>query len=489
MTADPALSRMEGSSASGAVSGTAATECAGERPQPGQTGIPGACPNGLKRELGLFSLTNIVIANMIGAGVLTLAGFLLVELPNPLLMMALWLIGGLGALCGAVCYGQLAAAFPQAGGEYAFLSRLFHPLAGFLSGWISFFVGFSAPIAAAALAFVEYMARAFPVILNIGIGSGPGAGAIAKKAYAMAVIVIFTLMHRRGVRFGARIQNGLTLIKIAGIILFVTAGFAFGKGNIGHLFQGGKLSFSLAQCKSIGLSFLWIMFAYSGWNASAYIGSEARTPTRNLPRSLILGTAVVVVLYLAMNLLYVYALPRGEISGTASIAGLAAARLFGRSLEQVISVFIAFALFSSLSAYIMLGPRVYFSMAQDNLFFRFAADVHPRYHVPSKSILFQGLIACAMVLIGTFDQLLTYLGFALGIFPILAVLGLFKLRQRGMSAGRLIGFPLAAIFFITTSVLMLVFSFLERPRESIVAILTLLLGMPLYYFVFRKKRD
>ncbi|MCU0276063.1 MAG: amino acid permease [Acidobacteria bacterium] len=480
---------MDRSSATGAESAPAAAGCAGGRSQPGQPGNLGSYPNGLKRELGLFSLTNIVIANMIGAGVLTLAGFLLVELPNPLLMMALWLIGGLGALCGAVCYGQLGAAFPQAGGEYVFLSRLFHPLAGFLSGWISFFVGFSAPIAAAALAFVEYMARAFPVILNIGIFTGPGAGALAKKMYAMAVIVIFTLVHRCGVRFGAQIQNGLTLIKIAGIILFVIAGFAFGKGNIGHLFQGGELSFSLAQCKSIGLSFLWIMFAYSGWNASAYIGSEARTPTKNLPRSLILGTAVVVVLYLAMNLLYVYAVPRGEISGTAAIAGLAAARLFGRSLEQVISVFIAFALFSSLSAYIMLGPRVYFSMAQDNLFFRFAADVHPRYHVPSKSILFQGLIACCMVLIGTFDQLLTYLGFALGIFPILAVLGVFKLRQRGMTAGRRIGFPLTPIFFITTSVLMLVFSFLERPRESVVAIMTLLLGMPLYYFVFRKSRN
>jgi APA family basic amino acid/polyamine antiporter len=470
--------------------GTSGTEHAafkikhpGVRPLSGR----GSAASGLKRELGLFSLTNIVIANMIGAGVLTLAGFLLVELRNPFLMMLLWVIGGVVAYCGAICYGQLGAAFPLAGGEYAYLSRLFHPLAGFLSGWISFFVGFSAPIAAAALAFVEYMARAFPVILSLGIFAGPSAAFFLKKTYAVAIIVIFTLVHRRGVRFGSRVQNSLTLIKVAGIILFVAVGFVFGKGSLAHLFQGRKMDFSFMQFKSIGLSFLWIMFSYCGWNASAYLGSEARTPKKNLPLSLILGTGTVIVLYLALNLLYVYAIPVNEIIGTASIGGMAAAKLFGRPLEQIVSVFIAFALFSSLSAYIMLGPRVYFSMAQDGLFFRFAARVHPRFKTPSKSIMFQGTIACVMVLIGTFDQLLTYLGFALGIFPILAVIGVFKLRRRGM-ARKLSGFPLTPALFITASFLMLVFSFLERPYESLVAIVTLLLGIPLYFFFFRRNK-
>lgn len=450
------------------------------------TAAAGRGVNGLKRELGLFSVTNIVIANMIGAGVLTLAGFLLVELQQPLLMMVLWFIGGLGALCGAICYGQLGAAFPLAGGEYAYLSRLFHPLAGFLSGWISFFVGFSAPIAAAALAFVEYLARAFPAILTLGVFTGPGAAVILKKLYAISIIAIFTLVHRRGVRFGAKVQNGLTMVKVIGIALFVIVGFAFGKGDFGHLFQGSRLGSNFIQYKSIGLSFLWIMFAYSGWNASAYIGSEIRTPKKNLPRSLILGTAVVVVFYLALNLLYIYAVPLNEVSGTASIGGLAAAKLFGRSSEQVVSVFIALALFSSLSAYVMLGPRVYFSMARDGYFFRFAARIHPRYKTPSKSILFQGGIAVVMVLAGSFDQLLTYLGFALAIFPVLAVLGVFKLRRLGM-AGNLAGFPLTPVFFIITSLLMLIFSFLQRPIESLVAISTLLLGVPLYFFFFRKK--
>ena len=309
-----------------------------------------ATGNGLKRELGLFSLSCIVVADMIGAGALTLGGFLLVELRNPLLMMILWLIGGMGAYCGAICYGQLGAAYPQAGGEYTFLSKLFHPLAGFLSGWISFFIGFSAPIAASALAIVEYLTRAFPSILGFDIAPGSVAGALLKKIYAIAIIIIFTMVHLRGVRFGSRVQNGLTVFKITGIILFAAAGFAFGKGNLGHLFQGSELSLDFAQCKSIGLSFLWIMFAYSGWNASAYIGSEVRTPKHNLPRSLMLGTAVVMALYLALNLLYVYAIPGSDVSGTVAIAGLAAEKLFGRSLEQIISVFIAIALFSSCQA-------------------------------------------------------------------------------------------------------------------------------------------
>ena len=453
------------------------------RPEPARSRA--AAVQGLKRDLGLFSLTNIVVANMIGAGVLTLAGFLLTELRNPLLMMVLWFVGGVGALCGAVCYGQLGAAFPMAGGEYAFLSRMFHPLAGFLSGWISFFIGFSAPIAAAALAFVEYMTRAFPTILGQDVAPGSATGFFLKKFYAIAVIAVFTLVHRRGVRFGSRVQNGLTAVKIAGILLFIAAGFAFGKGDLGHLFQGRKLDFSLVQCKSIGLSFLWIMFAYSGWNASTYLGAEVRTPKKNLPRSLLLGTALVMGLYLALNLLYVYAIPVGEVSSTPTIGGLAAQKLFGRPLEQIISLLIACALFSSLSAYVMLGPRVYFSMARDGLFFRFASQVHPQYKVPSKSILFQGMIAAAMVLIGTFDQLLTYLGFALGIFPILAVMGLFKLKRRQLLANPTIGVMSAVVFFILISILMLVFSFLERPRESMVALGTLFLGLPLYFLFHR----
>jgi APA family basic amino acid/polyamine antiporter len=228
------------------------------------------------------------------------------------------------------------------------------------------------------------------------------------------------------------------------------------------------------------------MFAYSGWNASAYVGSEVKDPTRNLPRSLLLGTGAVVVLYLALNLFYIYAVPPAGMEGVISIGGLAAGNLFGKSAETILSVLISFALFSSLSAFIILGPRVYYSMARDGVFFKSLAAVSPRFGVPSRSIVLQGMIAAVMVLFGTFDQLLTYMGFSLGIFPILAVLGVFKLRRSGRSVVKLPGYPVVPAVYILAGVTILVLSFLQRPKESSIAIATVLIGVPIY-FVFKKK--
>jgi APA family basic amino acid/polyamine antiporter len=254
---------------------------------------------------------------------------------------------------------------------------------------------------------------------------------------------------------------------------------------LNHFSQGGRFSFDFGGWKIIGLSLMWIMFSYSGWNASAYIGSEIKNPLRNLPRSLILGTGIVIVLYVFLNLFYVYAISPGDMSGVISIGGLAAGNLFGKSFESLFSILISFALFSSLSAFIILGPRVYFAMARDKYFFRFVSDVHPRNHVPSKSILLQCLISVVIVLSGTLDQILTYMGFSLGIFPILAVIGVFKLRYLKKSRYRMPGFPLVPIIYILAGVAILCLGFLERPVESSVAILTVLAGIP-FYFMFKK---
>ena len=353
----------------------------------------GAAANGLERKLGLFPLTNIVIANMIGAGIFTTSGLLMQDLHNPVVMLSLWLIGGLVALCGALSYGELGAAIPHAGGEYAFLSRLYHPILGFLSGWVSFFVGFSAPIAASAIGFSEYLTRAFPGLLHPGLFPGASEAMIMKKLYAILIIAAFTFLHTRGLEAGARVQNALTGLKILLIVGLVAAGFAFGKGSLAHLTAAAPFHFDFTGIKTMGLSLMWIMFAYSGWNASAYVGSEVRDPSRNLPRSLLLGTAVVIVLYAALNLFYVYAIPPAQMEGVISVAGLAAGNLFGKSAETVLSLLISFALFSSLSAYLILGPRVYYSMARDGIFFKSIARVDPRRSVPTRSIVLQGGIA------------------------------------------------------------------------------------------------
>jgi APA family basic amino acid/polyamine antiporter len=449
---------------------------------------PEAPANGLERKLGLFPLTNIVIANMVGAGIFTTSGLLMKDLHHPVVMLGLWVIGGLIALCGALSYGELGAAFPHAGGEYAFLSRLYHPILGFLSGWVSFFVGFSAPIAASAIGFSEYLTRAFPGLLHPGVIVVASEAVVMKKLYAILIIAAFTFLHTRGLETGARVQNALTGLKILLIVGLVAAGFAVGKGSLGHLVAAAPFRFDFGGLKTLGLSLMWIMFAYSGWNASAYIGSEVKNPSRNLPRSLLIGTGVVMLLYVALNLFYIYAIPPAQMEGVISVGGLAAGNLFGKSAETVLSALISFALFSSLSAYLILGPRVYYSMARDGIFFKSIAYVDPKCSVPTRSIVLQGGIAAVMVLFGTFDQLLTYMGFSLGIFPLLAVLGVFKLRRTGRSAVKLPGYPVASAVYIFVGATILVLAFLERPVESLVAVATALAGIPVYFFFKRSAR-
>jgi APA family basic amino acid/polyamine antiporter len=456
-------------------------------PRPASAAAPRPAPsgNGLERKLGLFPLTNIVIANMVGGGIFLTSGFLMRDLHNPLVMLALWLFGGLIALCGALSYGELGAAIPHAGGEYAFLSRLYHPVLGFLSGWVSFFVGFSAPIAFAARGFSRYLTQALPGLLHPGIIRGGSEGAIMEKTYAILIVAAFTLLHTRGLEIGARVQNALTGLKILFIVGLVAAGFAIGSGSLAHLTAAGPFRFDFAGIKTMGLSLMWIMFSYSGWNASAYVGSEVKDPSRNLPRSLLLGTGVVMVLYAALNLFYIYGIPPVRMEGVEAVAGLAAGNLFGRSAETALSLVISFAFFSSLSAYLILGPRVYYSMARDGIFFKSVAAVDPKCAVPTRSILLQGGIAIVMVLFGTIDQLLTYMGFSLGIFPILAVLGVFKLRRTGQSAVRLPGYPVASAVYILVGLAILVLAFLRQPVESLIAIATALAGIPIY-FLFKR---
>jgi APA family basic amino acid/polyamine antiporter len=437
----------------------------------------------LARTLRLFPATNIVIADMIGAGIFTTSGLLLLELGSPLLMIALWVGGGILALSGALCYGALGAALPRAGGEYAYLSELFHPVLGFLSGWVSFFAGFSAPLAASSLGLSEYLASAFPSL------GAAGNADLLKKTIALTVIVALAVVHLRGMAFGARIQNYLTVGKVLLIVALIAVGFTVGQGDLGNFRERIAVDTPDASWRAIGLSLMWIMFAYSGWNASGYIGSEIQAPRRNLPLSLILGTGIVLVLYVCLNVLFVYAVSPGEMQGTIAVGGLVASHLFGPAAERLISLIIAFALLSAVSALIILGPRVYYAMAKDGYFFKRVASVDPVRRVPSTAIVLQCLIAAIMVLSGTFDQILTYMGFCLGIFPILAVLGVFKLSagNNGLSGSAF--YVLAALVFASVSLAILVLAYFERPVESTIALVTVAVGVPFYLVFAKAKRE
>lgn len=432
----------------------------------------------LTRKLKLFSLTNIVIGDMIGAGIFTTSGLLLAQLHNPVLLMLLWVIGGAIALTGALSYGELGAKYPEAGGDYAFLSRLFSPLLGFLSGWISFLVGFSAPVAASSLAFSEYMIRILPQ------DHLPEHLELAKKALAIGIILVFTLIHYFGLRSGSKVQNMLTVLKIALILLLLFAGFAFGEGSFEHFSpqQGDK--FPAANPKTIGLALMWIMFAYSGWNASTYVGSEVLHPVKYIPRSLLIGTFSVTAMYLLLNILYVYAVAPPEMKGVISIGGLAANNLFNRSMDRLFSLFIALILLSAISVLIIIGPRVYYAMAKSGHFFGMAGRVN-RSRVPGISILMQSGLAIIYIVSGTFEQIITFLSFSLGIFPILVVIGVFKLRIKKETALKMPGYPLLPAFFVVSSAIILVLAFLERPVESSIALGVVVAGIPAYYLLKR----
>lgn len=434
----------------------------------------------LQRRLGLGTATSVVVANMIGTGIFTTTGLMLGRVESGGLVLACWALGGIIAVCGALCYAELAVMMPRAGGEYVYLKEAYSPLAGFLTGWISFFVGFSAPIAATAVACASYLTAA---------GALPDSWT-AQKGAATGLVALFTAIHYRGLRSGGVIQNLLTGLKLLLLGGLLAAGFLLGDGSWGFLEAAGGF-WTPGRWSQAGIALLWVMFAYSGWNAAAYLAEEVENPARTLPRSLVLGTLIVVGIYLAVNLLFFFAAPVPELSGRVAVGEVAARKLFGGGAGSGLSILISLVLLSSLSAYVLIGPRVYYAMARDGLFFRFAARVHPRFETPGLSIGLQGLCAIAMVLSGSFEQLLTYIGFALGIFPWMAVAGVFVLRRREPQRERPYrawGYPLVPAFYLVASAGILTVALVSRPGPSLLALLTVAAGIPAYRLTVGRKR-
>jgi len=432
----------------------------------------------IARKIGWITATSIVIANMIGAGIFTTSGLMAGNLPNPTWVLLFWFIGGMIAITGAMCYAELATRMPEDGGEYLYLKRLYHPSLGFLSGWTSFFVGFSAPIAASALGFAEYIIPDKGFTVSGVIIQDP---VWIKKVLALSVIVLFTVVHYMGHKWGSRVQNLLSAVKILIVFGLASLGMILGEGDWSNLqFQSGEAYGGLA----IGTAMMLVMFSYSGWNASSYIAGEMKNPRKSLPLSLLLGTGIVIAVYLSVNLFIFRSLPFREIQGTIAIFEKASIAALGEWIGRMLGILSAVALLASLSAFIMIGPRIYFAMALDKLFFPFAARVHRRFGVPGRSILIQGSIALIFALIGSFEQIIIYVEFALLIFPFFAVAGLFVARKKKIGesiAVRVAGYPVVPAFFLLCSLLIMIIAYINRPLESTAAVITVLIGIPIYY--------
>jgi APA family basic amino acid/polyamine antiporter len=405
------------------------------------------------RSLGLVSATALVVASMVGTGVFTTSGFLLADLKSPWPVLGVWLAGGVLATLGALSYGALARRLPESGGEYFFLSRTLHPSLGYVAGWISLLVGFSAPLAAAAMAFGTYTGPWFPRV-------GP-------QFLGTVLILVFSALHAANVRAGAWVQNTAVLFKVILILGFV----GLAAGRLGATKFPPPQSAPLAL---MGVSLVWVSFSYSGWNAAIYIGSEVTNPERNLPYSLLLGTAIVTLIYLALNAVFVFSAPVDQLAGKLEVGRVAATALGGPPWGNMVSALVALVLVSSVSSLIMAGPRVYARMAEDRYL---PACLAARNAPPVNAILLQGVLALSLLWSSTFDQLLTYIGFTLGLSTAATVVGLIRIRlQEGLQV-RIPGWPWVPGLFLVVTLAITGFAIARRPKESLAGLATILLGV------------
>jgi APA family basic amino acid/polyamine antiporter len=450
----------------------------------------------LRRELTFASATALVVSNMIGTGIFTTTGFLAGDLGRPSLVVGVWLVGAVVAMAGCLAYAELGINFPHSGGEYVYLREAWGPGWGFLSGWISFFAGFAAPVAAGALAFSEYLAHLFPSLsieaqaqasTSVLGGFHPGNG----RLVALAVIGIFALVNVVGLRLAANLQTVLTTLKIGILAVFLTLAFLVGQGDWNNFALSAERTSTYGVGTQFAVSLIFVMFAYSGWNAATYVAEEMKDPDRTLPRALITGTVIVTLFYLALNIAFIYALPLESLKGVVRVGATTAAALFGSAGGGVFSGIMAVGILSCVSAMVLVGPRVYYAMARDGYFFAGAGKVS-RWQTPVQAILYQTVASAVMILTGTFERLIYYIGFALILFAALTTAGIFRMRRRpGWKRLRAVswGYPLIPIVFIGASLWMLLYTLFLRPTASLLGLLTVAIGALLYRLMFRKPRQ
>jgi APA family basic amino acid/polyamine antiporter len=436
----------------------------------------------------MWSATALVVSNMIGTGIFTTTGFLAGDLGQPGLVLGIWIAGAIFALAGALCYSELGVNFPTSGGEYVYLRQAYGPVWGFLSGWVSFFAGFSAPIAAAALAFAGYLAFVFPSLGQDAPGLSWDVAGIswkigAPQAIAAGLVLALTALNCVGIALVARVQNVLTAIKVIVIAGFVLLGFLGGQGSWENFGVAAQRTSTAPLLQQSAVSLFWVMFGYSGWNAATYVAEEIREPHRILPRALILGTGAVALMYLALNVVFIYGTSLETMKGEVAVGALAASRLFGPQVAGLFGALMALAIVSTVNAMTTIGPRVYYAMAKDGAFLSMAGRVSPRSNVPVAAVLCQG--ACATLMTFTsFPSLVVYIGFSLTFFTVLAVSSLFVLRRRP-GWQRLpavsVAFPLVPASYLLIGVWMIYYGFMLRPVISAAAVFTLAAGAGVYF--------
>jgi APA family basic amino acid/polyamine antiporter len=429
---------------------------------------------------------------MIGTAIFGALGFQAGDLGDPKLILLIWVVGGVCALAGAFCYSELGINFPSSGGEYVYLTRAFGPTWGFMTGWVSFFAGFSAPIAFASLAFSNYLGVFWPALKTestfLTVGSGDFVFKLGgAQICAAALILVFTVINFFGVSRVAKLQNVLTATKLAVIVSFILLGVFAGTGSWDNFTQPAKRWAETPIAAQFAISLFWVYVGYSGWNAATYIAEEIRQPAKTLPLALAIGTGLVAVLYIALNIVFIYSTPLEKMKGQIAVGSIAAQNLFGPAVAGIFSALMALSLVSTVNAMVTIGPRVYYAMAKNGAFVQAAANVHERWRTPVFAITCQGVVAMLMTMT-PFPDLATYIGVLLNFFASIAVASLFVLRKRpGWIKLPVVSFafPLVPLTFILVGAWMTLFGATLQPKISAAAAVTVAVGALVYHFRIR----
>lgn len=454
----------------------------------------------LVRGLGLLDATMLVVGSVIGSGIFVAPSIMAGYVQSPALLLGLWIVGGLMALCGALAYAELAAAMPRAGGQYVFLTEAFSPLWGFLYGWTFLFAINTGIIAAVAVAFAKYLGVFVPAISEDAVlFLFAGRPFTSAQGVALAVVAALTWLNITGVRTGAMVQNVFTIAKVAAVALLLVLALALGRGSMAHFDPPlgpilGPEGVKLGLFAAVAVAMSKALFAYDAWNSATFAAEEVREPERNLVRSLIFGTVLVTVVYCAAVAVYVYMVPMAEMSGVKDnrIAAEAARRMLGGPGIHFIAAAILVSAFGCVNGLILSGARVVYAMARDGLFLAAASRVHPRYRTPARALAIQGGVAAALTLTGTYSDLLTLTAFSSLLFNVLTVVGLFVLRRKRPGLPRPYrtwGYPVLPALYVAVSLFFLVFILKGDPRNSGMGLLLTVLGIPAYLHWRRSASD
>ena len=435
-----------------------------------------AAPSSAGKGYSPYAATAVVVASMIGTGVFTSLGFQLLDIQSTFPLLLLWVVGGAAAFCGAVSYAELGAAIPRSGGEYTFLSRIYHPAVGLVSGWISATIGFAAPTALAAITFGTYLASVFPSLSPPWLGAG--------------LVVVLTGVHATTYRSSSLFQRSFTTVKVVLILAFCVTAVALADPpqpvSLLPVAGDGALVFSGA----FAVALIYVSYAYTGWNAATYLTGELADPQRTLPRVLGSGTLLVMVLYVGLNYAFLKAAPMDAMAGRIEVGYVAATHVFGPGGASIMGVTLALLLVSTVSAMVMAGPRVLQVIGEDYPFFRRLSHTN-RDGIPAVAILTQAGLTLAFIFTASFETILVFAGFTLGLNSLLTVAGVFVLRVREPEAERpyrVWGYPFTPLVYLGLTLCTLTYIAMDRPVEALMAIPLIGAGLLLYAIAARGRR-